>query len=134
MSYQTEGQDPLVNEPLPEPPTPAKTNDIEGKKKLQMAFFIILLSIAALAGFSVFLNFCISMSQISSSTVLANGTSIWASETSSCADVKSFLPLRWQMGIQPGVMMVCAWPPSNSGFRSFMSIIGMAIWFSLCLP
>jgi len=126
MSYQTEGNDSLVNDPLPTPPAPSKPDQSVGKRNLQMAFFIILIALASIAGFSAFLNFCISMSQVSSSTVLANGTSIWEKDTSSCADVKTFLPLRWEIGAQHGVKMMCPWPSGNSAFRSLMSIVGMA--------
>jgi len=125
--YQTEGQDSLVNDPLPTPPQPYSDNQIRGKKNLHTAFFIILIAIAAVAGFAAFLNFCLSMGQVSSQTSLANGTSIWEKETSSCSDVKAFLPLRWQIAFQPGVMFVCPWSPSNSGFRSFMSIVAMGV-------
>jgi len=124
--YQTTPGDAIVDEPLPTPPEATSEKQVRGKKNLHIAFFIILIAIAGVAGFAAFLNFCMSMSQVSSSTELANGTSIWEKDTSSCSDIKAFLPLRWQIAAQPGVMMICPWPVSNSGFRSFMSIVAMA--------
>jgi len=127
MSYQTESDGPLADEPLPKPPSPAGYGDLTGKKNLQMAFYIILLVLAAIAGFSAFLNFCVSMSQVSSSTLLADDkTPIWENDTSSCDNVKAFLPLRWKIAAEPGVMMVCPWSSGNSAFRSLMTIVAMA--------
>jgi len=126
MSYQSETSDPLASEPLPTPPTPSGSDQTQAKKKLHIAFFFILVGLAGVAGFSAFLNFCISMSQVSSSTVLANGDSIWLNSSYSCTDVKTFLPLRWEISTQRGIKMMCPWPASNSGFRSFMSIVAMA--------
>jgi len=127
MSYQSEGSDALGNnDPLPTPPTPSSGGDIAGKKKLHMAFFIILLIIAGVAAFAAFFNFCISLSQVTPETTLPNGSSIFAKPTSSCDDVKKFLPLRWEIASQRDDMMMCPWPASNSGFRCVMCILAMA--------
>jgi len=127
MSYQTSGQDVLSgSEPLPTPPTPTGYDDKGAKKKLHMAFFIILVVLAGIAGFAAFLDFCISLDQVTPQTSLANGSSIWAKDTYSCNDVRTFLPLRWEIAAQRDVVFFCPWPASNSGFRTVMTIFAMA--------
>jgi len=123
MSYQAEGNTPVTSET---PAAPAKGyNEKQAKRNLHLAFFIILCALTGIAAFAAFLNFCLSMSQVSSSTVLANGESVWESENSSCKDVKTFWPLRWEIATQPDVVMKCPWPVGNSAFRSLMSIVAM---------
>ena len=51
MSYQTEDTSAFMGgEPLPVPPEAPITDQTRAKKKLNYAFFIILLAIASLAG------------------------------------------------------------------------------------
>lgn len=51
MSYQTEDTSAFIgSEPLPVPPEAPITDQTRAKKKLNYAFFIILLAIASLAG------------------------------------------------------------------------------------
>jgi len=123
--YQSENNA-LTDEPLPEPPTPSGYDEKRAKKNLHLAYFIILMVLAGLAGFSGFLNFCMSMSQVSSTTVLADGSSIWKDTFTSCKNLTTFVPLRWEFATQRDLMMICPWPAGNSAFRSLMSIVAMA--------
>jgi len=122
MGYQSE--DIFKDETTP---APAQSGYDEGraKKNLHFAFFVILCILAGLAAFFAFLNFCISLSQVTSQTDLANGTTIWAKDEYSCDDVKQFWPLRWEFEVQPDVEMMCPWPVGNSAFRCLISIFGM---------
>jgi len=127
MSYQTESltEDPFpAAEPAPIGPSP-DYNAKKSKKDLHFAFFVLLCIIAGIAGFAAFLNFCLSLSQVSSSTVMANGTSIFTKKSSSCSDFKHFWPVRWEMELQRDVIMKCPWPVANSAFRCIFSLIAM---------
>lgn len=126
MSYQTEDTSAVMGgEPLPVPPEAPMADQTRAKKKLNYAFFIILLAIASLAGFAAFLSMCMSFSQMSSDTVMPNGTSIFL-PGKSCSDIKAFLPLRWKMAALHQLMMQCPWRSGNSAFRVFMSLVGLA--------
>jgi len=129
MSYQTEDITPGTSDtaaPASESapiagPTPGY-NEKEAKKNLHFAFFIILCIIAFLAGFAAFLNFCLSLSQVTSSTDMANGTTIWKSDNYSCSDFKAFWPVRWELAAQRDVTMKCPWPVGNSTIRCLMAL------------
>jgi len=128
VMYQTEDITPGTSDtaaPAPGAPVAQAYNEKEAKKNLHMAFFIILCVVAGLAGFASFLNFCVSLSQVTSSTEMANGTSIFKSENYSCDDFKKFWPLRWEMAAQRDVPMYCPWPKGNSAFRCLMSLVGL---------
>jgi len=129
MSYQTESaesSDPFPADPAPTPVGPTPGYDAKkSKKDLHFAFFILLCVIAGIAGFSAFLNFCLSLSQVGSSTELANGDSIFAKKSSSCSDFKNFWPVRWNMAAERDAMMKCPWPVANSTFRCLFSLVAM---------
>jgi len=122
MSYQSDRKE--TEDTGMGAPTPAY-NEKKAKKDLHVAFFIILCILTGLAGFAAFLNFCMTMSQLSSSTNLPNGTTVWLSENYSCNDVKEFWPLRWGIANWPDNMINCPWPVGNTTILSLMSIAGM---------